>query len=90
MKRLARLRQNRIKEAMKKSRCAKLVSISLLVIAISVYLAVNTIYTYMVFNYERDLRGNMQVIDQRVLCYPFSLDVLKEMLARQAQVPVIL
>jgi len=48
---------------MKKSRCAKLVSISLLVIAISVYLAVNTIYTYMVFNYEKDLRGNMQVID---------------------------
>jgi hypothetical protein len=55
-----------------------------------VYLAVNTIYTFTVFNYEKDLRGNMQVIDRRVLCYPFSLDILKEMLARQTLVPSIL
>ncbi len=32
----------------------------------------------------------MQVIDRRVLCYPLSLDILKEMLARQTLVPSIL
>lgn len=75
---------------MKKNKCAKLVSISLFVMAISVYLAVNTIYTYLVFNYEIELRGNMQTIDTRVLCYPFSLVILKEMLARASPVDGIL
>ncbi len=44
-----------IREWIKKSKCRKLVSIIMFVLAISVYLAVNTIYTYMVFKYEGHL-----------------------------------
>ena len=52
LKRVARQRQLRIIAAMKGSRCRKLVSLSLLVFLVSIYLAVNTVYTYLVFQYE--------------------------------------
>lgn len=49
LKKVIRFRKRAIFTAMKQSKCRKLVSISLLVMAISVYLAVNTVYTYLVF-----------------------------------------
>ena len=67
---------------MKKNRCRKLIYITALVLAISIYLAVNTVYTYVVFKQEKQLEGNLETIDRRMLCYPFSLTVLKEMIGR--------
>jgi hypothetical protein len=84
LKRLIRSRQTSIKATMKKSKCRKLVSISLLVVAISIYLAVNMVYTYLVFTNESLLQENLRTIDLRMLCYPFSLSVLKEMISRNS------
>lgn len=45
-------RRGLIIEWIKQRKCRKLVSIIFFVLAISIYLAVNTIYTYTVFKYE--------------------------------------
>jgi archaellum component FlaF (FlaF/FlaG flagellin family) len=66
---------------MKKNRCRKLVSVSLFVLSISIYLAINTMYTSLVFNYEENLQNAMKAINERMLCYPQSLTVLKELIS---------
>jgi hypothetical protein len=75
---------------MKRRKCSKLIFVSALVIAISIYLAVNTIYTYLVFNIEQQLQDNMVTIDNRMLCYTLSLSVIKEMIMRQKSVSEII
>jgi hypothetical protein len=74
-------RRKSIEAAMKKNRCRKLVSVSLFVLSISIYLAINTMYTSLVFNYEENLQNTMKAINERMLCYPQSLTVLKELIS---------
>ena len=75
---------------MKKRRVKKLIAVSLFVVAISIYITVNTIYTNYVFTFENELQQNLKFIDNRMLCYPFSLSVVKEMLSRGSSVQDIL
>ena len=58
----------------------------LFVIVISIYLGVNTMYTKFVFAYEDELQANINTIDNRLLCYPFSLTLLKEMISRNQSI----
>ena len=67
---IVKRRKESIKEAIKKTRCRKLVSVSVFVLSISIYLAINTMYTAFVFNYEEDLQNTMKAINDRMLCYP--------------------
>jgi hypothetical protein len=50
---IAAKRKASIKQAMKKSRIRKLISASLFILSISIYLGINTIYTSLVFGYEK-------------------------------------
>ena len=53
LKIIVKKRKESIQKQMKKSKCRKLVSVSLFVLSISIYLAINTMYTSLVFNYEQ-------------------------------------
>lgn len=78
---IVRKRRESIEATMKKNRCRKLLSVSLFVLSISIYLAINTMYTSLVFNYEENLQNTMKTINERMLCYPQSLTVLKELIS---------
>ena len=85
-KRQIRDRQHKIKAVMKQRKCKQIVYLVLFVIVISIYLGVNTMYTKFVFSYEGELQDNINNIDDRMLCYPFSLTLLKEMISRNQSI----
>ncbi len=39
-------------------------------------------YTRFVFDYEDHLQRDISIIDQRILCYPFAITLLKDMVSR--------
>ena len=39
-------------------------------------------YTRFVYEFEDKLQEDINIIDQRILCYPYTLTILKEMVSR--------
>jgi len=70
---------------MKRQRCIKTLVVVLLIIAISIYLAVNTIYMRIVFSFEDHFQEEIDVFDKRSLCYPVALTYLKETISRHEE-----
>ena len=63
-----------------------MISLILLVVVISIYLGVNTMYTRFVFSYQNHLEEDIYIIDSRKQCYTFSLTLLKEMIVRNESI----
>lgn len=86
MKEQRKERRLKILKVLKKRKCYKVIFLILLVLVISIYLGVNTMYTSFVFQYESHLEEDLRIIDNRTLCYTFSLSLLKEMIARNTSI----
>jgi len=63
-----------------------MISLILLVVVISIYLGVNTMYTRFVFSYQNHLEADIYIVDTRQQCYTYGLTLLKEMIARNQSI----